>query len=134
MILIPYAYAKQNINSFDKIASNNGPLTSKPTYKYEKYSERYYFTEEPTEEPTEKLITTPFPTKYIKPELPVEVSVKNFTCICEYNNENAKLIIAASVSSTLCFILFVTLIWYRFIFKKKLLKWQTNESNFGFGP
>lgn len=127
MFSFPYTYATQSYkNSYGNIVLFNDEPTVRPTYKYEIYSQHNYF----TQEPTEALIPTPFPTKYIQPELPI----KNFTCICEFNNnENIKLIIAASVSSTLCFILFGILFWYRFIFKKQLFKWQTNEVNFGFG-
>ena len=122
------SYKKYIYNNFAKPHDNND-LNNKPKL----YSQFHTFdiTDEPSQEPTEKIepifFSTLTPSKYVIP-------VKNFTCICEYNNDkNKNLIIISCVSSTLCLILFVTLIWYRFIFKKKLLKWQYNEANFGFG-
>jgi hypothetical protein len=60
----------------------------------------------------------------------------NNTCICkvERNKDSNVLIIVTSITSSLCVTFFFILIWYRFIFKKRLLKWKTNETNFGFGP
>lgn len=123
----------------DLVEMNNDDATNKPTcnptYKYQLYSQFYKFdiTDEPSNEPTEFIQTifpTLMPSKYNPPNIPI----KNCTCICEYNNDkNKNLIIISCVSSTLCLILFAILIWYRFIFKKKLFKWQTNEANFGFG-
>jgi hypothetical protein len=109
----------------------NNP-TCKPTYNYQLYSELHTFdiTQEPTEEFEQSNFPTFKPSKYILPTK----QINNISCICEYNNnENKNLIIITCISSTLCLILFLTLIWYRFIFKKKLLKWQKNEANFGFG-
>lgn len=102
--------------------------TNKPTYRYQLYSQIH--TNDVSEEPTELTPLTLMPSNYVVPSVPMT----NFTCVCKYDNrDNTKLIIIASVSSTFCFILLLLLIWYRFIFKKKLLKWQTNEANFGFG-
>lgn len=106
-----------NSNSYKKYVTLNYDsiiLTNNPTY-------------EPTYEPTEIIVyPSPLPPK----------QVTNCSCICkiERNNDNTVFIVVTSISSSLCVVFFLLLIWYRFIFKKSLLKWKKNEDNFGFGP
>jgi hypothetical protein len=80
----------------------------------------------PTCEPTEMIV-------YPSPMPPKQVT--NCSCICktERNSDNTIFIVVTSISSSLCVVFFLILIWYRFIFKKKLFKWKTNESNLEFG-
>jgi hypothetical protein len=95
----------------------------KPTTKpYNSLTDDY-----PSLEPTEYPILEP---------PPPPLRIKNNTCICkiERNNDDKILIIATSITSSLCAVLFITLIWYRFIFKRNLLKWNKDNENFGFGP
>ena len=131
MYLIPYTFFyiysyNQFIPYTDLVEMNNYDATNNPTYNYQLYSQFRTFdisqeqTEEISQEQTEEFEQSNFPTfkpsKYIFPTKPIN----NISCICEYNNnQNKNLIIISCVSSTLCLILFVTLIWYRFIFKKK---------------
>ena len=83
----------------------------------------------PTVEPTEYVTMSP-------PPPPPPLRIENNTCICKIEriNDDKILIIATSITSSLCAVLFITLIWYRFIFKKNLLKWYKDDANFGFGP
>ena len=67
---------------------------------------------------------------------PPPLRIESNTCICkiERNNDDKILIVATSITSSLCAVLFFLLIWYKYIFKKKFFKWSTNDdANFGFG-
>ena len=113
-----YASPKSQINSnsYKKYVTLNydSIIFKNPTY-------------DPTYEPTE-IIVYPSPS-------PPPLRIENNTCICkiERNSDSNILIIATSITSSLCVSFFLLLIWYRFIFKKNLLKWKKNEENFVFG-
>jgi hypothetical protein len=68
---------------------------------------------------------------------PPPLRIESNACICkiERNNDDKILIVATSITSSLFAVLFFLLIWYKFIFKKNLLKWSRNndDANFGFG-
>ena len=53
----------------------------------------------------------------------------SYTCICEIErtNEDNVLIIITSISSSLCAVLFLLLIWYKFIIKKQLLNYKNDD-------
>jgi hypothetical protein len=99
--------------------------TYKPTHKYELFTKINNFNLN-TEEPTESPISMQLPTMAPSHE------IKNFTCVCSYDNrEKTTLLIATTISSTLCFIILVILIRYRFLLKKLFLKFENNQNNFG---
>ena len=121
-----YSYASQmNKDSYKKYVTGNfGEYpTIKPSCNAYSFGSIKLLTDYPTYEPTEQIYPPPPP--------PI-----NNTCICkvERNKDSNVLIIVTSITSSLCVTFFFILIWYRFIFKKRLLKWKTNETNFGFGP
>ena len=104
----------------------------KPTYKpHNSYNlgSIIILDDYPTLEPTEYVTMSP-------PLPPPTLRIENNTCICKIEriNDDKILIVATSITSSLCAVLFITLIWYRFIFKKNLLKWYKDDANFGFGP
>jgi hypothetical protein len=115
-----------NKQSYKNYVTENYYPTNRPiqnTYSFDMLKEK------PSVEPTEYIILHSSP-----PSPPFRI--ENNTCICkiERNNDSNILIIATSITSSLCVSFFLLLIWYRFIFKKRLLKWKKNEENFGFGP
>jgi hypothetical protein len=114
-----------NKQSYKNYVTENYYPTNRPTQNTYSFD---MLTEKPSVEPTE-IIVYPSPS-------PPPLRIENNTCICkiERNNDSNILIIATSITSSLCVVSFLLLIWYRFIFKKNLLKWKKNEENFGFGP
>jgi len=118
------------MNSYG-FAMTYAPKSQINSNSYKKYVTLNYdsiILNNPTYEPTEMIV-------YPSPS-PPPLRIENNTCICkiERNNDSNILIIATSITSSLCVVSFLLLIWYRFIFKKNLLKWKKNEENFGFGP
>ncbi len=93
--------------------------TTKP-YNSFNFSSNNYSTLEPTLEP---------------PPPPLRTENNNCICKIERNNDDKILIVVTSITSSLFAVLFFLLIWYKFIFKKNLLKWSRNndDANFGFG-
>jgi hypothetical protein len=126
-----YTYASQKTsNSYKNYVTLNyeNYPTVKPTFNKGFSSGSINFlNDKPTVEPTEYVPSMP------SPQPPLQIENNRCICMIERNNESNILIIATSVTSSLCVTFFLILIWYRFIFKKNLLKWKTNETNFGFG-
>lgn len=128
-----YTYASQKTKDSYKnyVTLNNGDYpTIKPTInKLLSFESFNLMNDIPSAEPTEYFTQSPL----ITPQPPFKI--ENNTCICkiERNNNSNILIIATSITSSLCVTFFLILIWYRFIFKKNLLKWKKNDNNFGFG-
>jgi hypothetical protein len=81
----------------------------------------------PTQEPTE-IISTYKPTS--------QNSVLNYSCICNVerkSNENI-LIVTTSITSSLSFVMFLLLIWYKYFYKKRVFNYiYNNESHDNFG-
>ena len=122
-----FTYGSQkNKNSYKKYVTSiyDDFPTIKPSYNAFSFGNINLLTDNPTYEPTENYTPAPAPPP------------QNNTCICkiERNNDSKVLIVVTSITSSLCVTFFLILIWYRFIFKKRLLKWKTDETNFGFGP
>jgi hypothetical protein len=128
MYSLTHIYTFASINNKD---SHKNYLTSNylnPVYKTSQSSYSYdNQIEIPSIEPSEYI------TLYPSPPLP-PLKIENNTCICkiERNNELNILIIATSISSSLCVTFFLILVWYRFIFKKRFFKWKQNIDNFGY--
>lgn len=130
-----YTYASQSYkNSYTKYVTlnyNDDNPTIKPTNSYiTSWENINLITDSPSCEPTEYFTQAP-----VQAPSPPIYKIQNNTCICklERSNEDNILIVVTSITSSLCAISLFLLIWYRFIFKKRLLKWTNNESNFGFG-
>jgi hypothetical protein len=90
-------------------------------------------------EPTELIYyETNYPTNYetnYPTIIPNSTSNLNYTCICktelrEYENKIIILIVATSLTSFTCLLLILFIIWYRFIFKRKLMNNSQNNKLF----
>ena len=121
----------QNLESYSKyskyskyVTLNNDDISTVNVYSFNNVK---LLTQYPTEKPTE----------FVSPSIPpLLYQQNNCTCVfkTDLTNKNNILIIVTSITSSLCAVLFFLLIWYKFIFKKNLLKWHTNDYvNFGFG-
>ena len=114
-------------------------ITGKPSNKYI-FKRHLTEDEDETMEPIEQYIAANYPTSYpsfgeislpntdkpiMRPTLN-GTRVVNYVCVCntQKSDEEKKitaLIIATSLSSFSCILLIFFIIWYRFIFKKKLM-------------
>lgn len=115
------------MHSYSNLYTYASQKTSNSYKNYVTMNYENYPNDKPSAEPTEYVPSMP------SPQPPLKIESNNCVCKIERSNESNILIIATSITSSLCVSFFLILIWYRFIFKKKLLKWKTNEINFGFG-
>ena len=128
-----FTYATRN--SYQRYVTLNYYPTFTPSYsnKYKSYAIINNDDKlEPSVEPTEFLIPTSKPT--IMPTF-IETQPLNYTCICKTDsNDNEKkiivLIVATSLTSFSCVLLILFILWYRFIFKKKLMNKHQNSRLF----
>jgi hypothetical protein len=108
----------------------NLKYSEKKSNLYDKYVELNYDMFE-TSEPTES-ITTYKPT--YKPTS--QNKILNYTCNCNVERKDNKniLIITTSITTSLSFMLFLLLIWYKYFYKKRVFTYiYNNETNSNFG-